>query len=162
DNFLLSVLKGVPKTLVYRIIRKGEVRVNKGRVKADSRLCDGDVVRVPPLRLPEKDEEPPVSAALSNRLDDAIIYEDAGLIAVNMPPGLAVPCGRGLSLGLIDALRPTCPRHSLLDLLLRPDRDPSGLILATNTRAVLTALQKMLANKAGISKLYLSVLHGAW
>ena len=162
DNFLLSVLKGVPKTLVYRIIRKGEVRVNKGRVKADSRLCDGDVVRVPPLRLPEKDEEPPVSAALSNRLDDAIIYEDAGLIAVNKPHGLAVHGGSGVSLGLIEALRQMRPGHSFLELVHRLDRDTSGLILVAKKRSVLTALQKMLANKAGISKRYLALLHGAW
>lgn len=162
DNFLLSVLKGVPKTLVYRIIRKGEVRVNKGRVKADSRLQDGDLVRVPPLRLSEKDEDPPVSTALSNHLNNAIIYEDAGLIAVNKPHGLAVHGGSGVSLGLIEALRQMRPGHSFLELVHRLDRDTSGIILVAKKRSVLTALQKMLANKAGISKRYLALLHGAW
>ena len=162
DNFLLSVLKGVPKTLVYRIIRKGEVRVNKGRVKADSRLNEGDLVRVPPLRLPEKDEEPPVSAALSNHLVDAIIYEDAGVLAVNKPHGLAVHGGSGVSLGLIEALRQMRPDHSFLELVHRLDRDTSGIILVAKKRSVLTALQKMLANKAGISKRYLALVHGSW
>ena len=89
DNFLIYLLKGAPKTLVYRIIRKGEVRVNKGRVKADTRIKTGDIVRVPPVRLPDAAEVPDVSPALQGILDNSILYEDDGLIAVNKPHGLA-------------------------------------------------------------------------
>ena len=162
DNFLLTLLKGAPKTLVYRIIRKGEVRLNKGRVKADSRLNVGDVLRVPPVRLPEQNETPDVSPKLQGILDDAIIYEDAGLIAVNKPHGLAVHGGSGVSLGLIEALRKMRPDHSFLELVHRLDRDTSGVILVAKKRSVLTALQQMLVNKAGIRKRYLAMVHGHW
>lgn len=162
DNFLLTLLKGAPKSLVYRIIRKGEVRVNKGRVKADTRLSSGDVVRVPPVRLPEQGEVPDVSPALSSMLGDAIIYEDEGLLAVNKPHGLAVHGGSGVSLGLIEALRKLRPEHSFLELVHRLDRDTSGVILIAKKRSVLTALQQMLVNKQGIRKQYLALVHGQW
>src|SRR5690554_6191658 len=162
DNFLLSVLRGVPKPLIYRIVRKGEVRVNKGRVKADTRVHIGDVVRIPPIRLPEKAPLPEITSELEQALANSIIYEDEGLIAVNKPHGLAVHGGSGVSLGLIEALRQMRPGHSFLELVHRLDRDTSGIILVAKKRSVLTALQKMLANKAGISKRYLALLHGAW
>ncbi len=162
DNFLLTALKGVPRTLVYRIIRKGEVRVNKGRVKADSRLQSGDIIRIPPVRVPDKNETPDVSPALNGLLDSAIIYEDAGLLAVNKPHGLAVHGGSGVSLGMIEALRKMRPDHTFLELVHRLDRDTSGIILVAKKRSVLTALQRMLANKSGIKKRYLALVHGAW
>lgn len=162
DNFLLTALKGVPRTLVYRIIRKGEVRVNKGRVKADSRLQSGDIVRIPPVRVPDKNETPDVSPALNGLLDSAIVYEDAGLLAVNKPHGLAVHGGSGVSLGMIEALRKMRPDHTFLELVHRLDRDTSGIILVAKKRSVLTALQRMLANKSGIKKRYLALVHGAW
>lgn len=162
DNFLVSTLKGVPKSLIYRIIRKGEVRVNKKRVKADGRVSNGDEVRIPPLRLPEKNETPSVSPALQQLLTDAIIYEDSGLIAVNKPHGLAVHGGSGVSLGMIEALRKMRPDHSFMELVHRLDRDTSGIILVAKKRSVLTGLQRMLVNKSGISKRYLAMVHGHW
>lgn len=162
DNFLLYMLKGVPRTLVYRIIRKGEVRVNKGRVKADTRINTGDVVRIPPVRLPDATEVPDVSPALQGILDGAILYEDDGLIAVNKPHGLAVHGGSGVSLGLIEALRKMRPDHEFLELVHRLDRDTSGVILVAKKRKVLTALQKMLVDKKGIRKRYLALVHGCW
>lgn len=162
DNFLIALLKGVPKTLVYRIVRKGEVRVNKGRAKADTRIQEGDVVRIPPLRLPEKAEVPEVSSGLKGHLEDAILYEDEGLIAVNKPQGLAVHGGSGVSLGLIEALRKMRPDHEFLELVHRLDRDTSGIILVAKKRPVLLALQRMLVNKNGISKRYLALVHGKW
>lgn len=162
DNFLISLLKGVPKTLVYRIVRKGEVRVNKGRAKADTRLQEGDMVRVPPLRLAEKQETSDISAGFKSHLESAILYEDDGLIAVNKPVGLAVHGGSGISLGLIEALRKLRPDHSFLELVHRLDRDTSGIILVAKKRTVLLGLQRMLVNKNGISKRYLALVHGKW
>ncbi len=162
DNFLITLLKGAPKTLIYRIIRKGEVRVNKKRVKADSRLKNGDIVRVPPVRLAEKDEVPDVSPRLRSILEGAVLYEDEGLLAINKPHGLAVHGGSGVNLGMIEALRKIRPDHKFLELVHRLDRDTSGVILVAKKRAVLTALQRMLANKSGISKRYLALVHGQW
>lgn len=162
DNFLLGALKGVPRNLVYRIVRKGEVRVNKGRVKADTRLHTGDLVRIPPVRLPERGELPDVSLALQKRLNQSIVYEDDGLLAVNKPHGLAVHGGSGISLGLIEALRKIRPDHTFLELVHRLDRDTSGIILVAKKRSVLTALQRMLVNQKGIRKRYLALVHGHW
>lgn len=162
DNFLMSLMRKVPKALVYRIVRKGEVRVNKKRVKADTRLAIGDVVRVPPVRLPQ---EQPVGAAshdLKNALQAAIVYEDDALMAVNKPHGLAVHGGSGVSLGLIESLRQMYPAHTFLELVHRLDRDTSGVILVAKKRSALVALQKMLVNKAGIKKRYLAMVHGRW
>ncbi len=162
DNFLLSVLRGVPKPLIYRIVRKGEVRVNKGRVKADTRVHIGDVVRIPPIRLPEKAPLPEITSELEQALANSIIYEDEGLIAVNKPHGLAVHGGSGISLGLIEGLRKMRPSHEYLELVHRLDRDTSGIILVAKKRAVLTALQRMLVNQKGIRKRYLALVHGHW
>lgn len=162
DNFLLSTLKGVPKALIYRVIRKGEVRINKKRAKADTRIADGDIVRIPPMRIAQRDEAPPVSTVLQGILDDAIVHEDEGLLVVNKPSGLAVHGGSGVNLGLIEALRQMRPTHTFLELVHRLDRDTSGLILIAKKRSVLTALQRMLANKSGISKRYLAMVHGGW
>ena len=162
DNFLQTTLKGIPKSLIYRIIRKGEVRVNKKRIKADGRVTDGDLVRIPPLRLPEKNETPAVSRGLQALLESAILYEDSGLLAINKPHGLAVHGGSGVSLGMIEALRKMRPDHSFLELVHRLDRDTSGIILVAKKRSVLTGLQRMLVNKSGISKRYLALVHGHW
>ena len=162
DNFLLSILKGVPKALIYRVIRKGEVRINKKRAKADTRVQNGDLIRIPPMRIAQRDEAPPVSSVLQSVLDGAIVHEDDGLLVVNKPSGLAVHGGSGVNLGLIEALRQMRPDHTFLELVHRLDRDTSGLILVAKKRSVLTALQRMLANKAGISKKYLAMVHGIW
>jgi len=162
DNFLITQLKGAPKTLVYRIIRKGEVRVNKGRAKADTRLRSGDVVRVPPVRLPSPNETPDVSPALADLLNDAVLYEDDAILAINKPHGLAVHGGSGVSLGLIEALRKMRPEHSFLELVHRLDRDTSGVILVAKKRKALTVLQQWLVDKRGIRKVYLALVHGHW
>tara|TARA_R110000868_G_scaffold65534_8_gene195928 strand:- start:14404 stop:15441 length:1038 start_codon:yes stop_codon:yes gene_type:complete len=162
DNFLLSVLGRVPKAMVYRIIRKGEVRINKGRVKADSRVSTGDLVRIPPVRLPQEQAVGHASAELLAGLKKAIVYEDDALIAINKPHGLAVHGGSGVNLGLIEALRQLYPDHSFLELVHRLDRDTSGIILVARKRSALVALQKMLVNKVGIRKRYLALVHGHW
>jgi len=162
DNFLLSVLRGVPKQLVYRIVRKGEVRVNKGRVKADTRVHIGDLVRIPPIRLPERAPIPDIEPKQAQELKNAIIYEDDGIIAVNKRNGMAVHGGSGISLGLIEGLRKMRPDHAYLELVHRLDRDTSGIILVAKKRSVLTALQRMLVDKAGIRKRYLALVHGHW
>lgn len=162
DNFLLATLKKVPKALVYRIVRKGEVRVNKKRVKADTRLDVGDLVRIPPLRLPQEQAASRAPSGLLDALRQAVVYEDDGLLAINKPHGLAVHGGSGVSLGLIEALRQLYPSHVFLELVHRLDRDTSGIILVAKKRTVLVALQKMLVNKTGIRKKYLALVHGRW
>lgn len=162
DNFLLAALGRVPKTLVYRIIRKGEVRVNKGRMKADGRVHAGDVVRIPPLKLDPEQAVARASDDLLAALSKAIVYEDDALLAINKPHGLAVHGGSGVSLGLIEALRQLYPDHSFLELVHRLDRDTSGIILVARKRTALVNLQKMLVNKSGIRKRYLAMVHGRW
>jgi len=109
DNWLMRHLKGAPKTLVYRIIRSGEVRVNKGRIKPEYKLQAGDVVRVPPLRVAERDEPAPLAQGLLERLEAAIVYEDKALIVLNKPAGIAVHGGSGLNYGVIEAFRQLRP-----------------------------------------------------
>lgn len=162
DNFFLSLLKGVPKSLVYRIIRKGEVRVNKKRVKADYKLQIGDEVRIPPVRMEVIGEQAQASDSLLKLLQNAIVYEDDAIIAINKPSGLAVHGGSGVRLGMIEALRQGRREGTFLELVHRLDRDTSGLVLVAKKRAALVGLQKMLANKQGINKQYLALVHGHW
>ena len=162
DNFLISALKGAPKSLIYRVIRKGEVRVNKKRAKADTRLLMGDVVRIPPVRLPARGETPEVSKTLAKMLQSSIVFEDESLMVINKPHGIAVHGGSGINLGLIEALRKLRPDHSYLELVHRLDRDTSGLVMIAKNRKALTVLQRMLANKRGIVKKYIAIVHGRW
>ena len=141
DNFLLARLKGVPKSMIYRIVRKGEVRVNKGRIKVEYKLAAGDVVRVPPVRVAER-EETPVSAKLDKvaALADCILYEDDHLLILNKPSGTAVHGGSGLSFGVIEGLRALRPEARFLELVHRLDRDTSGVLLVAKAlRAALAA-----------------------
>lgn len=161
DNFLRAQLKGVPKTLVYRILRKGEVRVNKGRVKPEYKLQAGDVVRVPPLRLAERDEPAPVSASLLERLEAAIVFEDKALIVLNKPAGIAVHGGSGLSFGVIEALRQLRPDARELELVHRLDRDTSGLLMVAKKRSMLRHLHEALRSD-GVDKRYLALVRGRW
>ena len=130
DNFLLAKLKGVPKSLIYRIVRKGEVRVNKGRIKPEYKLQEDDVVRVPPVRVAEKNEVP-VSTKLNKvaELESQILYEDEVMLVINKPSGIAVHGGSGLSFGVIEALRALRPQARFLELVHRIDRDTSGILL---------------------------------
>lgn len=161
DNFLRTQLKGVPKTLIYRILRKGEVRVNKGRIKPDYKLQAGDVVRVPPLRLPERDEPAPLSVSLLERLEAAIVHEDKALIVLNKPAGIAVHGGSGLSFGVIEALRQMRPDVKDLELVHRLDRDTSGLLMIAKKRSMLRHLHEALRGD-GVDKRYLALVRGRW
>ena len=162
DNFLLARLKGAPKTLIYRILRKGEVRVNKGRVKPDYKLQVGDIVRVPPVRLPERDEPAPVAQGLLERLEAAILYEDKELIVLNKPAGIAVHGGSGLSFGVIEALRQLRPEVRELELVHRLDRDTSGLLMVAKKRSMLRHLHEALRRDGGVDKRYMALVRGNW
>lgn len=162
DNYLLSRLKGAPKSLIYRVIRKGEVRVNKGRVKPDTRLKPGDMVRVPPMRLSEEQAPVPVGEGLKQHLLASIIYDADGLLVVNKPSGLAVHGGSGVSLGLIESLRQLPGNHGFLELVHRLDRDTSGLVMVARKRSMLTYLQECLRERGVIQKTYLALVQGSW
>jgi len=161
DNFLRNQLKGVPKTLIYRILRKGEVRVNKGRIKPEYKLQAGDLVRVPPLRLAERDEPAPLAQGLLERLEAAIVYEDKALIVLNKPAGIAVHGGSGLSYGVIEALRQLRPDAKELELVHRLDRDTSGLLMVAKKRSMLRHLHQELRGD-GVDKRYMALVRGRW
>ncbi|HEX5394294.1 MAG TPA: RluA family pseudouridine synthase [Rhodocyclaceae bacterium] len=156
DNFLLRVAKGVPKSHVYRILRSGEVRVNRGRVGADYRLNMGDMVRVPPIRTAER----PAAAAVPAR-DFAVAYEDDALIVLDKPSGVAVHGGSGISFGVIEQLRRARPLAKFLELVHRLDRETSGLLMVAKKRVALTKLQDLF-RYGGISKRYLALVKGRW
>lgn len=159
DNFLVSRLKGVPKSRIYRLIREGEVRVNKKRVKPDSRLSDGDQVRVAPIRyLADPGETVPVSDKMAQGLLARMVYEDEGLLVVNKPSGLAVHGGSGVQLGLIEAMREATGKK-YLELIHRIDRDTSGLVMISKKRSVLKRLQDDLREHR-IQKTYLALVKG--
>ncbi|WP_272516599.1 23S rRNA pseudouridine(955/2504/2580) synthase RluC [Providencia sp. PROV209] len=162
DNFLLSKLKGVPKSMIYRIIRKGEVRVNKGRIKPEYKLLEGDQVRVPPVRVAER-ETAPVSAKLDKvaALADCILYEDESILVINKPSGTAVHGGSGLSFGVIEGLRALRPEARFLELVHRLDRDTSGILLVAKKRSALRALHEQLRLKQ-MQKDYLALVRGNW
>lgn len=162
DNFLLSKLKGVPKSLIYRIVRKGEVRVNKGRIKPEYKLQTDDVVRVPPVRVAEKNEAP-ISTKLNKvaELESQILYEDDVLLVINKPSGIAVHGGSGLSFGVIEALRALRPEARFLELVHRIDRDTSGILLVAKKRSALRNLHEQLREKV-VQKDYLALVRGQW
>jgi len=160
DNFLLSRLKGVPRSRVYRVLRRGEVRVNKGRSKPTRRLLAGDIVRVPPLRQPERANTAP-GVGLQRRLAAATLYEDDALLVIDKPAGIAVHGGSGVSHGVIEVLRALRPEQPCLELAHRLDRDTSGLLLLAKKRSALTRLQHLqLSGK--VEKRYLALLAGRW
>lgn len=166
DNFLLAQLRGVPRTLVYRILRSGEVRLNGGRAKPADRVSAGDVVRIPPLRLPEAGTPAVAGAGLLGAVESAILYEDEHLLVVNKPAGLAVHGGSGVSLGLIETLRQSRPDARFLELVHRLDRDTSGCLLVAKRRSALLALQRQLRrgdeDEEGMGKVYLALVRGRW
>jgi 23S rRNA pseudouridine955/2504/2580 synthase len=153
DNFLLRRLKGVPKSHVYRVLRSGEVRVNSGRVKPEYRLKAGDRVRVPPVRIAEKRALPP------QRLNLPIVFEDASLLAIDKPSGVAVHGGSGVSYGVIESLRAERPLAKTLELAHRLDRDTSGLLLVAKKRGALVELHRMLRD-GEVEKVYLAAVKG--
>ncbi|HEX2548095.1 MAG TPA: RluA family pseudouridine synthase [Ramlibacter sp.] len=159
DNFLIRVLKGVPKTHVYRIIRSGEVRVNKGRAAADTRINDGDVVRLPPVRVSEavaaKAEKPPPGREFP------VLFEDEHVLAIDKPAGVAVHGGSGVSFGVIEQLRTARPTAKFLELVHRLDRETSGILLVAKKRSALTKLQDQFRDRE-TGKTYLALVGGAW
>ena len=166
DNFLIARLKGVPKSKIYNVIRKGEVRVNKGRIKPEYKLMAGDSVRVPPIRIAEVGAEAKAGHKMMALLASSILYEDDGLLVINKPPGLAVHGGSGISLGLIETLRQMRPEARHLELVHRLDRDTSGCIMVAKKRSYLRHLQAALREKSagagGITKVYWALVNGEW
>jgi 23S rRNA pseudouridine955/2504/2580 synthase len=159
DNFLLRILKGVPKTHVYRIIRAGEVRVNKGRAQADTRLAVGDVVRVPPVRVSDKMAEKADKPAPARSFP--ILFEDDYFVAIDKPAGVAVHGGSGVSFGVIEQLRMARPEAKFLELVHRLDRDTSGILLIAKRRSALVSLQKQFKDRE-TGKTYLALVKDAW
>ncbi len=162
DNFLLTRLKGLPRSRLYRLLRKGEVRVNKGRVKPEYRLCAGDQVRIPPVRLPEAAPVPHAGQSLIRLLERAILLETPELLVINKPAGLAVHGGSGVSLGLIEALRQTRPDDRYLELVHRLDRETSGCVMVARKRSMLRHLQGALRRRDGVRKVYWALVAGHW
>jgi len=163
DNFLRNHLKSIPKSMVYRILRKGEVRVNKKRVKAEYKLQDGDVVRVPPVTMEEKAEEVAPSTKLNKvaELENMIIFEDDHMLILNKPSGTAVHGGSGLKFGAIEALRALRPQARFLELVHRIDRDTSGILLVAKKRSALRHLQAQFREKT-VQKYYFALVMGEW
>lgn len=164
DNFLRNQLKSVPKSVVYRIVRKGEVRVNKKRVKAEYKLQPGDVVRVPPVTIEQNEEqEQVVSPKLQKvaELERCILFEDDHILVLNKPSGTAVHGGSGLKFGAIEGLRALRPQARFLELVHRIDRDTSGILLIAKKRSALRALQAQFREKT-IQKYYFALVMGSW
>lgn len=161
DNFLLGQLKGAPRSLVYKLVRSGQVRVNGGRAKAERRLEAGDEIRIPPVRLAEAEASGPAPKGLLAAMDASIVFEDARLLAINKPSGIASHGGSGVSFGVIETLRNLRPGQPL-ELVHRLDRDTSGLMVLAKKRSALTELQALLREDhgAGIEKRYLALLLG--
>ena len=162
DNFLAKVLKGVPRSHIYRILRSGEVRVNKGRAGPQTRLASGDVVRVPPVRTasPASGSRPGAAVAAAGRMVP-ILYEDEALLVVDKPSGLAVHGGSGIAAGLIEQLRAARPEARFLELVHRLDRDTSGVMLVAKKRSALVTLHEELRDRS-FDKRYLVLVRGRW
>ncbi|MES2977277.1 MAG: RluA family pseudouridine synthase [Pseudomonadota bacterium] len=173
DNFLIRHLKGVPKTHVYRIIRSGEVRVNKGRASADTRVATGDVVRLPPIRTSARADEK--AAAIAIARDGAtstiggfapsrefpVLFEDEHVLAIDKPAGVAVHGGSGVAFGVIEQMRMARPGHDFLELVHRLDRETSGILLIAKKRMALKILQEQFRERE-TDKVYLALVAGEW
>ena len=159
DNFLLGQLKGAPRSLVYKLVRSGQVRVNGGRAKAERKLEAGDEVRIPPVRLSEPAEKGTPAKGLLEAMAASIVFEDARLLAINKPAGVASHGGSGISFGVIETLRALRPKDSL-ELVHRLDRDTSGLLVVAKKRSALSELQALMREEGGIAKRYLALLIG--
>ena len=165
DNFLAKTLKGVPKSHIYRILRSGEVRVNKGRIDASYKLALNDVVRVPPIRVAANDKETldlrQSSAPATSVLESTIIFEDDALLVIDKPAGFAVHGGSGVSRGVIEQLRMERPKAKFLELVHRLDRETSGVLMLAKKRVALVALHEMIRNNQ-TDKRYLMLVAGEW
>ncbi|MDC9724482.1 MAG: 23S rRNA pseudouridine(955/2504/2580) synthase RluC [Gammaproteobacteria bacterium] len=161
DNFLLTLEKGVPKSRIYRAIRKGEVRVNKGRIKQTYKIQAGDTIRVPPLHTSEKNTIDTVSDRFKQQINECILLEDDALLVLNKPAGVAVHAGSGIPQGLVEALRIIRTDLPYLELVHRLDRDTSGCLLIAKSRDALLKMQQQMKDHE-IDKRYLTLLKGAW
>ena len=163
DNFLMRHLKGVPKTHVYRIIRSGEVRINKGRAQADSRVAEGDLIRIPPIRTSAVNaDKPGLDRQLATPAREfSILLEDEHLLAIDKPAGVAVHGGSGVSFGVIEQLRRARPQAKFLELVHRLDRETSGVLLLAKKRSALTRLQDQFRERE-TGKTYLALVVGNW
>ena len=165
DNFLTKTLKGVPKSHIYRILRSGEVRVNKGRIDASYKLIIGDIVRVPPIRVATHEKEvldfKQSSTPATSILESTIIFEDEALLVIDKPAGFAVHGGSGVSRGVIEQLRLERPKAKFLELVHRLDRETSGVLMLAKKRAALVALHEMIRNNQ-TDKRYLMLVAGEW
>ncbi|CCN48293.1 Ribosomal large subunit pseudouridine synthase C [Vibrio nigripulchritudo MADA3029] len=163
DNFLRNQLKNIPKSMIYRILRKGEVRVNKKRIKAEYKLQAGDTVRIPPVKTSAEPEAAPVSTKLNKvaELEQHIIFEDDHMLILNKPSGIAVHGGSGLKFGAIEALRALRPDARFLELVHRIDRDTSGILLVAKKRSALRHLQAQFREKT-VQKYYFALVMGQW
>ncbi len=163
DNFLRNQLKDIPKSMIYRIVRKGEVRVNKKRIKAEYKLKAGDLVRIPPVTVEKKEDDVAPSTKLNKvaELEDKIIFEDDHLLILNKPSGTAVHGGSGLKFGAIEALRALRPQARFLELVHRIDRDTSGILLVAKKRSALRHLQAQFREKT-VKKFYFALVMGEW
>ncbi|MDN5869825.1 MAG: RluA family pseudouridine synthase [Nitrococcus sp.] len=159
DNFLLRELKGLPKTRVYRLLRRGEVRVNGGRARPEYRVCRGDRLRLPPMRLGERELRGEPSPRVLERIGQAILFEDEQLLILDKPSGLAVHGGSGLAYGAIEAIRARRPELPCLDLAHRLDRDTSGCLILAKRRDTLRQLHALMRS-GGVEKRYLALLKG--
>ena len=160
DNFLMRHFKTVPRSRVYRLMRKGEVRVNRKRVDAEYRIQENDEVRLPPVRIEAGDEPGRPSSSLTELLERAVIYQDKHLLVIDKPAGVAVHGGSGMSFGVIEAFRASRPRETL-ELVHRLDRDTSGCLLIARDRQTLTALHAVIRN-GGMHKTYMALVAGNW
>ena len=161
DNFLLTHLKGVPKSRIYRIIRKGEVRVNKGRVDVKYRLVIGDIIRVPPVRIAERSEESYIPQGLKDELQHSVLFEDDGFLIINKPAGFAVHGGSGVSSGIIEGFRLIRPEARFLELVHRLDKDTSGCLIIAKKRSALRLFHEIFRENQ-IHKTYIALLAGQW
>ncbi|MEW6982742.1 23S rRNA pseudouridine(955/2504/2580) synthase RluC [Colwelliaceae bacterium 6471] len=161
DNFLLKTLKGVPKSHIYRLLRKGEIRVNKKRIKPEYKLLLDDVLRVAPIRISEKTNVVSTQLSVVASLESKILFEDERLIVINKPSGMAVHGGSGVNFGLIEALRALRPDARMLELVHRLDRDTSGCLVIAKKRSALRHLHEQLRNKK-VQKFYHALVKGHW
>jgi 23S rRNA pseudouridine955/2504/2580 synthase len=160
DNFLMRHFKTVPRSRIYRLLRKGEVRVNRKRVEAEYRIQQGDEVRLPPVRIDAQSEPGRPSNSLVELLEGAVIFQDRHLLVIDKPAGVAVHGGSGMSFGVIEALRASRPRETL-ELVHRLDRDTSGCLMVARDRSTLSALHALIRN-GGMHKTYLALVAGSW
>ncbi len=161
DNFLAKILKGVPKSHIYRILRSGEVRVNSKRIDASYKLVMDDVVRIPPIRMAEKPESAELKPGQAPRFEKNIVYEDEALLVIDKPAGFAVHGGSGISRGVIEQLRLERPHAKFLELVHRLDRETSGILMLAKKRAALVQLHDAIRNNQ-TDKRYLMLVHGDW